>query len=304
MHNSVLEAVNYAKPWLGQGKLASYIPQLKAANPQHLAVAITDLEGNLFAAGDSKVPFSIQSIVKIILLATALDDVGFEYLFARVGMEPSGDPFHSILRLESMTGMPMNPMINAGAIAVTSCISGTDAEQRFSKVCQTAAKLLHCQNLDYDRAIFQSEWDTGDKNRALAYMMRSSNILTGNVDDHLSIYFKACSLIVNCEQISYLAALIAKDGLCPINNQRLIDSYTIKIIRSLMVTCGMYDASGEFALRVGIPAKSGVGGGILATVPKRMGIGVFAPALDLKGNSLCGIKALEYLSDKHDLHIL
>lgn len=303
MRHIAQEAHDHAARWLGQGHVADYIPELAKKELHQLAVCITDLSGKFYSAGDSQNRFTLQSIAKVILLATALSDVGFDEVFSRVGMEPTGDPFNSIIRLESVTSKPLNPMINAGAIAVTSCITGKNAEERFQHILSVSRQLLGNPELTYDQSVFKSESRTGDRNRALAYMMHSTHIFGGEVDEHLEVYFKACSLLTNCEEISYLGAVLAGNGKCPNSKKVLIDPFYVKVIRSLMTTCGMYDASGEFALRIGIPAKSGVGGGIMTAVPGRMGIGVFSPGLDPKGNSLCGIKALEYLSSALDLSL-
>ncbi|MFV0496902.1 MAG: glutaminase A [Candidatus Fimivivens sp.] len=303
MRHIAQEAHDHAARWLGQGHVADYIPELAKKEPHQLGVCITDFSGKSYAVGDSQNRFTIQSIAKVILLATALADVGFDEVFSRVGMEPTGDPFNSIIRLESVTSKPLNPMINAGAIAVTSCITGENAEARFQRILDVGKKLLGNDDLTYDRSVFDSENRTGDRNRALAYMMRSTNIFGGDVNEHLEVYFKACSLLTNCEEISYLGAVLAGDGKCPNSKKVLVEPFYVKVIRSLMTTCGMYDASGEFAIRVGIPAKSGVGGGIMTAVPGRMGIGVFSPGLDARGNSFCGIKALEYLSSVLDLSV-
>lgn len=303
MQQAVNDAYEHAQKWLGQGKVADYIPELAKANSNDLAVCITDLGGRTDVIGDSKKKFTMQSISKVILLLTALRDVGFEDVFKHVGMEPTGDPFNSIIRLETMTSKPMNPMINAGAISVTSCITGENAQERFEKVRKTAALLMNDPEITYSNDVYESETLTGHRNRALAYMMLSSNIFKGSVEEHLEVYFKACSLMVNCEQLSFLGAVLANDGISPLTGKLLVEPFHVKVLRSLMTTCGMYDASGEFAIRVGVPAKSGVGGGIMACVPNRLGIGVYSPALDPKGNSLCGFKALEYLSAVLDLSI-
>ncbi|MEF9983485.1 MAG: glutaminase A [Oscillospiraceae bacterium] len=303
MQEAVNAAYEHSQKWLGQGQVANYIPELAKADPNDLAVCITDLGGRTDAIGQSKKKFTMQSISKVILLLTALHDVGFEDVFKRVGMEPSGDPFNSIIRLESMTSKPMNPMINAGAISVTSCITGQNAAERFEKVRKIAGLLMNDPDIDYSEEVYKSETQTGHRNRALAYMMLSSKIFEGSVEEHLEVYFKACSLMVSCEQLSLLGSILANDGVSPITGKLVVEPFHVKVLRSLMTTCGMYDASGEFAIRVGVPAKSGVGGGIMACVPNRMGIAAYSPALDPKGNSLCGFKALEYLSAVLDLSI-
>lgn len=304
MKKILQEAYTYAKQWIGQGKVADYIPELAKADSNHLSICITDLSGYTQCVGHSKVHFTIQSIAKIIILATALRSVGFDEVFNRVGMEPTGDPFNSIVRLETMHSYkPFNPMINAGAISVTSCIPGKNLEDRFERILYNARLLLGNQELSYDENVFRSESKTGGRNRALAYMMSDGKVLSGNVEEHLEIYFKACSLMATCEEISYFGSILANDGVSPRTGKMIIAPFEVKVIRSLMATCGMYDASGEFAISVGIPSKSGVGGGIMGAVPNRMGIGVFSPALDAKGNSCCGIKAMEFLSHALELSI-
>ncbi|WP_204599940.1 glutaminase A [Clostridium pascui] len=304
MKKVLQEAYTYAKQWMGQGKVADYIPELAKADPNHLSICITDLGGYTHCIGDSKIHFTIQSIAKIIILATALKSVGFEEVFSRVGMEPTGDSFNSIVRLETMHSYkPFNPMINAGAISVTSCIPGKSPGERFEKILYNARLLLGNQELTYDEHVFYSESKTGGRNRALAYMMNDGKVLLGNVEEHLEVYFKACSLRVTCEEISYFGAILANNGISPRTGKMIIEPFQVKVIRSLMTTCGMYDASGEFAICVGIPSKSGVGGGIMGAVPNRMGIGVYSPALDAKGNSYCGIKAMEFLSHALELSI-
>jgi len=303
VHEAVFYARNFASMWMGQGVLADFIPRLADVDPDKLAVVVTDVDGNVYSAGDTDQRFTAQSIAKVILLAAALRDKGFEHVFQRVGMEPTGDPFNSIIRLETTVEKPFNPMINAGAIAVAACLPGASSSERFLRLLTYARELLCSPELVFDEAVFESEVLTGDRNRALAYMMSSIGSVFGDVEDHLSLYFKACALWVNCREISHLASVLACGGVSPVNGKRLIDSFHAKCICSLMATCGMYDASGEFALRVGIPAKSGVGGGIAGVVPGRMGVGTFSPLLDSRGNSICGIKAMECLSAELGLSI-
>lgn len=296
-------ALQAASNEIGKGLPADYIPALACADPTHLAVAVTDLNGVTYSAGDSKERFTIQSISKVILLATALHYAGFEQVFRRVGMEPTGDAFNSIVRLELGNIRPSNPMINAGAIAVASCIPGSSVQDRFDKVLRYARRMLDSPQLDFDADTFWSESETGSRNYALAYMMEANHVIQGAVPSHLEVYFKSCSLMTNCEEISFLGALLANNGISPRTGEQLIEAKDVRVIRALMTTCGMYDYSGEFALRVGFPAKSGVGGGIMGVVPRRLGIGTYCPALDQKGNSICGLRAMEYLSDSLDLSL-
>lgn len=292
----VLDAYHKASERLGEGECASYIPALAAVDPRLLAVSVTLPDGRTYSAGDSKVRFTLQSISKVILLGVALSEAGFDKVFSRVRMEPSGDPFNSIVRLETVSPCPSNPMINAGAIAVTSCIPGASPAERFEKVLAFARRIMDNPQLDYDRETYASESSNSARNQALAYMMEATKVIPAPVSEHLEIYFKACSLLVNCEEISFLGAVLANDGVSPRSGERLLASRYVHTIRALMATCGLYDHSGEFAVRVGIPAKSGVGGGIMGAVPGKMGIGTFCPALDSKGNSVCGQRAMEYLS--------
>ena len=294
----------HAAQWLGQGAPASYIPELAKADPHHLAVSVTDLAGHTLSAGDSTVAFTIQSIAKVIILITALAESGYGRVFERVGMEPTGDPFNSIVRLETMRSRrPLNPMINAGAISVTASIPGSTADERFARILDNARRLMNDPTLDFDPLVYRSESRTGDTNRAMAYMMRASGVIEGDVEAHLDVYFRACSILATSEKISRFAAVLANNGVDPESGARLVDALSVRVVRSLMCTCGMYDESGRYAIHVGVPSKSGVGGGILGVVPGRMGIGVFCPALDEKGNSLCGIRAMEYLSEKLKLSI-
>ena len=304
MQQAVEKAYHYAGGWLTEGAVADYIPELGKADPDQFGICITNLGGNIYGCGNYQENFTIQSICKVILLATALQDAGFDEVFSRVGMEPTGDKFNSIVRLETgSTNRPLNPLINAGAIAVTSCIKGSCTQERFAKVSTMAQALLGNANTNYSEDVFRSEKLTGDRNRALAYMMRSCGVFADNAEEVLDVYFMPCSILANCVDISHMGAVLANKGVSPRNGQMILDPYSVKVIRALMTVCGMYDASGEFALRVGVPAKSGVGGGILSVVPNRMGIATFAPRLDAKGNSYCGIKAMEFLSQSLSLSI-
>lgn len=303
MESHVRAAYTHGYKWLGSGAVADYIPQLAKVNPNQLSVCLSTVEGDSYVTGDSDANFTIQSISKLIILITAIKDVGFDEVFNHVGMEPTGDPFNSIVRLETMTKKPLNPLINAGAIAVISCITGENTQERFEKILTQARLFLGNRDGDYNHEVYQSELKTGDKNRALAYMMKSNGVFDGEVDEILEVYFKACSIVATCSQIAYFASILANRGVSPKTGEQLMDPILVKTVVSLMATCGMYDASGAYAIRVGIPSKSGVGGGILACVPGKMGIGVFSPALDQKGNSYCGIKAMEHLSHALGLSI-
>nr|WP_294469180.1 glutaminase A [uncultured Sellimonas sp.] len=292
------DALHYGKAFTKLGKTAQYIPQLRDVNKYYLGICTMDLEGNVLEAGDAEIPFTIQSISKLISLILAIRDCGADHLFhEKVGVEPTGDPFHSIVKLETKT-RPFNPFINAGAITVASCIRGKDADEKFERFLEFTRRVCNNQEIALNEPVYQSERATGDRNRALAYYLKASGILEGDVEECLDFYFRMCSVNVTARDIAYMSLVLANHGADPMNQEQLIEPQYARAIRALMLTCGMYDGSGEFAMTVGFPAKSGVGGGIAVPLVDRMGIGVFGPALDEKGNSAGGIKILEYLSNK------
>lgn len=304
MDDILKRALAHGKKFVCEGKSAHYIPELSKVNPELLGVSIIDFKGRKWEAGDSKHKFTIQSISKTVALMLALEDKGFEYIFARVGMEPSGDAFNSIVKLETTrSAIPPNPMINAGAIAIDSFIEGASLDEKKKRLLHYFRKILNNEKLQFNEQVYLSEKNTGHRNRSLAYFMKDQNIIDGNVEDVLDLYFNQCSIEVDCNDIANLGALLAADGINPSSGARLITKETARLVKTFMVTCGMYDASGEFAVKVGLPSKSGVGGGIMTAVPGKMGIGVFGPGLDLKGNSIGGIKILEYISQELDLSI-
>lgn len=292
------------KKWTSEGKVASYIPELSKMDSDLLGVSVYTLYGDEYSAGDSEVKFTIQSISKIITLMLAIIDNGKDYVFSRIGMEPTDTSFNSIVNLEIKDpNKPVNPMINAGAIATVSLIKGESAEDVFQKILSFTRKISDNPNIVINENVYRSEKRTGDRNRALAYYMKSTNVLDGNVDEILDVYFKQCSIEVTCRDLAKIGAMLANDGVMPWNNERVISKDIARIIKTIMVTCGMYDASGKFAVEIGVPAKSGVGGGILCCVPKKMGIAVLGPALDKKGNSIAGMKVMKDLSKELNLSI-
>jgi len=248
--------------------------------------------------------FTVQSISKVVALMLAIMDRGEEYVFTKVGMEATGDAFNSIIKLETAKpSKPLNPMINAGAIAIDSLIQGKDPEEKFQRLLSFFRRLCANDTLWYNEKVYSSESETGYRNRALAHFMKDVGVLEGDVEQVLDLYFKQCSIQVDSRDIAMLGAVLALDGISPLTGEAVVSKKTARLVKTFMVTCGMYDGSGEFAIRVGIPAKSGVGGGIMAVVPGNMGIGVFSPALDNRGNSIGGVKALEFLSEKLELSI-
>lgn len=304
MYNLLEALVEKNKVYGKDGKLASYIPGLLKANPNDLGIAVVDLQGRIYSAGECSKKFTIQSISKVVSLILALQDNGRVNVFKKVNVEPTGEGFNSIVNLETKdTTRPYNPMINAGAIATTALIYGEDAEDKLRRIIEFIRKATNNETISINEEVYISEKETGDRNRALAYFMKSNGILSGNIEEILDLYFRQCSIEATAIDLAMFGAVLANDGVTPWSNERLMSRETCRIVKTIMVTCGMYDASGEFAVHIGIPAKSGVGGGILATVPRRMGIGVYGPALDAKGNSLAGLHILQDLSQELDLSI-
>ena len=285
------------------GTVASYIPELDKAKKDALGLSIIDVEGNEYYSGDWDTKFTIQSISKIVTLMLAILDNGEEYVFSKVGMEPTGDPFNSIKKLEtSSRRKPYNPLINAGAIAIASMIKGRDVRDRFQRLLEFFRKISEDETLDVNYKIYCGESETGNRNRAMGYFLKGEGIIEGNVEDALDIYFKQCSIEVTAKTLARIALFLANNGKLS-TGETVITSRIATIVKTLMVTCGMYDSSGEFAVRAGIPSKSGVGGGILSVVPGKMGIGVYGPSLDKKGNSIAGVLLLEDLSSELNLTI-
>ncbi|MGL5151318.1 MAG: glutaminase A [Clostridium sp.] len=300
LESLVEKNIKYSK----DGKLASYIPGLLKANPMDLGVAIYDNSGRLYTAGNCNKKFTIQSISKVVSLIIALGDNGRNNVFKKVNVEPTGDGFNSIVNLETKdTSRPYNPMINAGAIVTTSLIDGETEEEKLQRMIDFVRKATDNENISINEEVYISEVETGDRNRALAYFMKSNGILDGNIDEILDLYFRQCSIEATAIDLAKFGAVLANDGVTPWGNERLMSRETCRIVKTIMVTCGMYDASGEIAVHIGLPAKSGVGGGILATVPRKMGIGIYGPALDIKGNSIAGLHLLKDLSEELDLSI-
>lgn len=295
--------IDDCRKWTSKGEVASYIPELAKANPKALGIWVTNLGGEEYFAGDWDTKFTIQSMSKVITLTLAILDNGIEYVFTKVGMEPTESGFNSITNLEiHEQKQPLNPMINAGAIATVSLINGETAEDKINRILTFTRKITGNDDIGVNYNVYESEKKTGNRNRALAYYMKGNGIIEGDVEEILDVYFKACSMEITCKDIARIGAMLANDGVL-LNNERVISREACRIVKTIMVTCGMYDASGKFAVHIGIPAKSGVGGGIMAAVPRRMGIGVVGPALDAKGNSIGGIKILEKLSHELDLSI-
>lgn len=296
--------VQESKPYCKYGKVADYIPELARTDRDILGITVHSLDGRIFTSQCEHL-FSLQSISKVFSLIVALMDVGEQQVFSRVGMEPTGEDYNSILKLElDDLGMPFNPFINAGAITVSSLIKGTNPRNRAERVLELVRMCCgNDQSIQFNEQLFQSEFETAFRNRSLAYFLKDNKMLEGDVEDHLTVYTLHCAIEVNCTQLAQIAAVLANDGKDVQSGKEIIPKRYVQIVRALMVTCGMYNASGEFAIKVGLPAKSGVSGGIMAVVPGRYGIGVIGPALDEKGNSVAGVQLLWRLSEACSLNM-
>lgn len=299
MDQGLTDALAYGSGYLGQGKVADYIPALAGAPADHLGICVLTRDGEFHCRGHWDQMFTMQSISKALLLIYALLELGHEKVFSRVGVEPTGDSFNSIVKLETKGHHPLNPFINAGAIATMGLI--LEEGRTFVQFMEFLEGLAR-RPLTIDETVYRSEKETGDLNRSLAYFMKSDQVIQGDVEATLDAYFRMCSILVNTRDLARFGMILANDGQDPLTGEPVLSAYYATLVKTLMVTCGMYDSSGEFAIKVGMPAKSGVGGGILALVQGKAGLGVYSPALDEKGNSLCGIKTLEYLSQALDLH--
>jgi glutaminase len=296
------QLVEEAKRYTKDGKVADYIPELGKADPEDLSIAINYPDGRCISAGDIDKKITLQSISKVITLALVLMERGFRYVFERVGMEPTGDPFNSIAKLETMApAKPLNPMINAGALVVTHMIKGDSVEERFKRLMGFIRELAGDPSLGYSEKVARSEFESANLNRSLCYFLKQHNIITEDVETLLDLYTKQCAVEMNCLDLARIGMIFAMDGVDPLNGRRIMPEDVARICKTFMVTCGMYNASGEFAIKIGIPAKSGVSGGIMGAVPGKFGIGIFGPALDEKGNSVAGLKLLELLSKNYRL---
>lgn len=284
-----------------EGAVASYIPELGKADPEHFGIAVATTDGHVYETGDTGVPFTIQSISKAIVYALALDTLGAEKVEAAIGVEPSGDAFNSI-RLTA-DNRPFNAMVNAGAICCCGLLAEAEGEAAFPLIRDALGRFAG-RELTVDEAAFQSERTTGDRNRAIAYLLRTYGGVRGAVDGILDTYFRQCSMLVTARDLAVMGATFANHGVNPVTGKAVASSYAVARTLAVMSSSGMYDFAGEWIYRVGVPAKSGVGGGILAALPSQLGLGVFSPRLDAHGNSVRGIRTCAALSEAFDLHML
>ncbi|MGH3448520.1 MAG: glutaminase A [Nocardioidaceae bacterium] len=296
-----LERIHSAAATNDSGEVSGYLPQLAAANPQHFGLAVASMAGNVYVAGNARVPFSIQSISKPFVFALVLNAVGLDEVLEYVRAEPSGDAFNSI-NLERGTGRPSNPMVNAGALVTCSLVPG-DRDEKWRQI-QDALSTFAGRPLELDEETFAAERAIGDRNRALAYLMRSLGSLNANADDIAEVYFRQCSLTVNCVDLAIMAATLGNGGVNPCTGIRVVSNETAEQVLTVMATCGMYDYAGEWMLQVGLPAKSGISGGLAAASPSQLGFGAYSPPLDRHGTPVRAIAAANQLSDRFELHLM
>ncbi len=282
------------------GKVASYIPALARVPADQFGIALRTVEGQEAAAGSATVPFSVQSISKVFTLTLAMRLVG-ERLWERIGREPSGDPFNSLVQLEHEHGVPRNPLINAGAIAVADRLVSECADPK-ARILELVSELCG-EAVSFDEEVAASEAATGFRNIALANFIKSFGKLDNPVDAVLDVYFHQCAISMSCAQLARAAAYLCRDGRHPQRDEKIVSERQARRINALMLTCGTYDAAGEFAFRIGMPCKSGVGGGIIAVLPDRLSLCVWSPGLGASGNSVAGMRALELFVEKTGLSV-
>ena len=283
------------------GNLANYIPELARVEPDLFGLAFATMDGYIYEAGDTSALFTIQSISKAIIYGLALEDHGRAEVLRRIGVEPSGEAFNSIV-FDERNNRPFNPMVNAGAIASTALVKGANHAERLARILDMFQRFAG-RDLGMDEAVYRSESATGHRNRAIAFLELNSGMISGDVDEHLDLYFRQCSLLVNTVDLAIIGATLANGGINPLTGERALAAEHVRSVLSVMNTCGMYDYAGGWQFDVGLPAKSGVGGGITAVLPGHLGIGVFSPRLDAVGNSERGVKVCEDVSRNFRLHL-
>jgi glutaminase len=286
---------------LHEGDVAAYIPELAGVDPNRFGISVVTCEGEVFSVGDTECEFTLQSLANPFMYGIALDQLGRRRVEDAVGVEPTGNPFHAVV-LERGTNRPMNPLVNAGAIAIAGLLTGNDPTDRLNRALDALS--IHIGNRPaVDMGVFMSERTTADRNRSIAYLMRNFGRLEGNLDETLDLYFQMCATQVNAVQLATMAATLANGGVNPRTGSGAITPVSLRDVLTVMFTCGLYEQSGLWAYRVGIPAKSGVSGGFMAVVPGLLGVGVFSPRLNSGGNSVRGIQVCEGLASMLNLHV-
>ena len=297
---SVLRELHEKYAPVRDGKVANYIPELAKANPDWFGICVVTKDGQTFSIGDAEQTFTIQSISKPFVFGLALEMHGRDRVLSKVGVEPTGEAFNAIV-LDEASNRPFNPMVNSGAIATADLIDGTDFPDRVTRLLAMFSRFCG-RKVHVDNSVFMSERVTGHRNRAIGHLMLNFGMLRDRVEESLELYFQQCSVLITCRDLAVMGATLANGGVNPLTGERAIDQQYVKYMLSIMLSCGMYDYAGEWAYRVGIPSKSGVGGGIVAVIPGVAGIGIFSPPLDIKGNSVRGIRVCEELSTRFGLH--
>lgn len=281
---SLLSDIYQKNKNINTGAPASYIPELAKVDTGLFSLSVVTVHGEIFSVGDEKNLFTMQSTSKPFLYGMALDEKGAEFVHSKVGVEPTGEAFNSIIELEEKSHRPFNPMINSGAIGTTSLISGNNGEAKFKNILNHFENYLG-RKLEIDQQVYLSEKGTAHRNRAISYLMKYFGVLEADIEETLDVYFKQCSIKVSALDLATMAATLANKGVQPINKNQVLKSEDVTRVLSLMFTCGMYDSAGEWAFNVGLPAKSGVSGAVLAVVPGVLGIAGFSPNIDEKGHS-------------------
>jgi len=284
------------------GAVATYIPELSRVDPDQFGIALVTADGHLYEVGQTHAPFTIQSISKPLVYGLVLQDHGRDAMLERIGVEPSGDPFNEIL-FDDRRNRPFNAMVNTGAIVATSLVRGDNPAARLARILDLCRALVG-RPVAIDEAVYRSEAATGHRNRAIAYLELNNRMIAGDVDAHLDLYFRQCSILATAADLAFIGATLANGGVHPLTNERALAAEHVRDVLSVMTTCGMYEFAGEWELRIGLPAKSGVGGGIMAVLPGQLGIGVFSPRIDENGNSHRGIRVCEELAQRLHLHLL
>jgi glutaminase len=305
-----LEALYRRHLPVAEGDVASYylpgrgfhLPETPGPEADTFGICLMTVGGQTYQAGDWDVPFAMQSISKVFVYGLALADHGREQVLRQVGVEPSGDSFNSLV-FDEHNNRPFNPMVNAGALATTDLIRGADPAEKLGRVLEVLHACAGNDDLDVDEATFEGEQRGADRNRATAYLMRSDGMLTGDVEAILARYLRQCSVYVTCRDLATMAATLANGATNPVTGRQALPRDRVRDVLSVMHTCGMYDFAGEWAYSVGLPAKSGVSGGLLVVIPGAMGVGVFSPGLDRFGNSVRGTRVCQELSDRLGLHL-
>lgn len=303
-HTYLKELITEYRPYTTKGEVMADLPCLDNQNQNDLGIAIIDMDNQIYKAGSTDLSFSLQSVSKIISLMVALEDLGEEKVFQTVGMEPMGDFFNTISHLESNdVHRPYNPMVNAGAIAICSLIKGDNVQERFERIMSLLRSITDNDTISYDNNVYQAEKRKGDRNRALAYYMSSTGAVVLDPEEALDLYFRINSISFTVEDLARVGLFIANGGKLLNHNKQLISHKHLQTLQAIMMTSGMYNESGNFAVKVGFPCKSGVSGSIVGVVPGRYGIGVVGPAINEKGNSVGGGKILERLSTDLNLNL-